>query len=307
MGGGGSKSKKSAETKRRDRRINKIRNEERGYLSAYDRYKRYINRYQRNVIPNRYKSFKKSFKDRKLLQSTYKSLLKELANIRQYVRKLEEEINILNKQRDDANKLTEEYKEEINRLNDIIRALNTIITYLKRIERALNRQIEILNNQLKNTDQILEEEMIEFYRLDAYIKDLFFKANTAKPLAEKYGQVYFNSLQQQNHSLVQSNFELGNVQTRSNRLYLYSDSWFTKLYSVYDWFLCVYLILAVLTSYFVVYKSTYLTNNYFKLFLALVIITFPLYIIPLENGIVDFFRVLFSLFLGKPYEKNNWI
>lgn len=302
----GNKGSKSIETQRRDRRIARNRREEHELYNQEARNNRTIKEYTKN-IPNKYQQFKQSFNDRRILQSTYKSLLKELENIRQYVRKLEEEIKILNKQRDDAKKLTKGYKEEIKRLNDIIRALNTIITYLKRIERALNRQIEILDNQLKNTDQILEEEMIEFYRLDAYIKDLFFKANTAKPLAEKYGQVYFNSLQQQNLSLIQSNFELGNIQTRSNRLYLYSDSWFTKLDSVYEWFLFVYLIVAVLASYFVVYKSTYVTNNYFKMFLALAIITFPLYIIPLENGVVDFFRVLISLFLGKPYEKNNWI
>lgn len=305
MGGGGSKPK-SLETRRRDRRIARNRAEESALLSIDDSNRRSIKKYKQ-YIPDKYQQFKQSFNDRRILQSTYKSLLKELKNIRQYVRKLEEEIKILNKQRNDAKKLTKGYKEEIKRLNDIIRALNTIITYLKRIERALNRQIEILDNQLKNTDQILEEEMIEFYRLDAYIKDLFFKANTAKPLAEKYGQVYFSSLQQQNHSLIQSNFELGNIQTRSNRLYLYSDSWFIKLDSVYEWFLFAYLIVAVLASYFVVYKSTYFTNIYFKIFLALVIITFPLYIIPLENGVVDFFRVLISLFLGKPYEKNNWI
>jgi small-conductance mechanosensitive channel len=306
MGGGSSKPRKSLETRRRDRRIARNRREESTLLSIDDKNQRSIRQYQQN-IPNTYQQFKQSFNDRNILQSIYKSLLKELEAIRRHVRKLEGEIKILNKQRDDAKKLTKEYKEEIKRLNDIIRALNTMIIYLKRIERALNRQIEILDNQLKNTDQILEEEMIEFYRLDAYIKDLFFKANTAKPLAEKYGQVYFNSLQQQNHSLIQSNFELGNIQTRSNRLYLYSDSWFTKIDSVYEWFLFLYLFVAVLASYFVVYKSTYLTNSYFKIFLAIVIITFPFYIIPLENGIVDFFRVLISLFLGKPYEKNNWI
>lgn len=297
---------KSLETRRRDRRIARNRNEEYLLLNIDDSNKRSINNYKRD-IPDKYQQFKQSFNDRRILQSSYKSLLKELENIRRYVRKLEEEIKILNKQRDDAKKLTKGYKEEIKRLNDIIRALNTIITYLKRIERALNRQIEILNNQLKNTDQILEEEMIEFYRLDAYIKDLFFKANTAKPLAEKYGQVYFNSLQQQNLSLIQSNFELGNIQTRSNRLYLYSDGWFTRIDSVYEWFLFMYLIVAVLASYFAVYKSTYFTNNYMKLLIAIAIVAFPFYIIPLETGIVEFFRVIISLFLGKPYEKNNWI
>lgn len=305
MGGGGSKPK-SLETKRRDRRIARNRNEEYLLLNIDDSNKRSINNYKRD-IPNKYQQFKQSFNDRRILQSSYKSLLKELENIRRYVRKLEEEIKILNKQRNDAKKLTNEYKEEIKRLNDIIRALNTILSYLKRIERALNRQIEILNNQLKNTDQILEEEMIEFYRLDDYIKDLFFKANTAKPLAEKYGQVYFSSLQQQNHSLIQSKFELGNIQTRSNRLYLYSDGWFTRIDTLYDSFLFVYLIIAAIACYLVVYKSTYFTNNYMKLLIAIAIIAFPFYIIPLENGVVDFFRVIISLFLGKPYEKNNWI
>lgn len=306
MGGKGSKPQKSLETKRRDRRIARNRREEQALLNQEAQNNKSIKNYKKN-IPNKYRQFKQAFNDRKNLQSNYKSLLKKLENIRSYVRKLENEIKTLNKQRNDAKKLTKGYKEEINRLNDIIRALNTMITYLKRIERALNRQIEILENQLKNTDKILEDEMQEFYRLDAYIKDLFFKANTAKPLAEKYGQVYFNSLQQQNSSLIQSKFDLGNIQTRSNRLYLYSDSWFTRIDSVYEWFLFVYLIVAVLASYFVVYKSTYFTNNYFKIFLALVIITFPLYIIPLENGVVDLFRILSSLFLGKPYEKNNWI
>ena len=172
--GSGTSQPKSEETKRRDRRIKANRYEEYVFLTIDDRNKRSIKEYTKN-IPNKYQQFKQSFGDRNILQSIYKSLLKELEAIRRYVRKLEGEIKILNKQRDDAKKLTKEYKEEIKRLNDIIRALNTIITYLKRIERALNRQIEILNNQLKNTDQILEEEMIEFYRLDAYIKDLFFK------------------------------------------------------------------------------------------------------------------------------------
>lgn len=306
MGGRGSKPRKSLATRRRDRRIARNRREESALLATDDRNNRSIKEYTKN-IPNKHQEFKQAFADRSILQSNYKSLLKELENIRSYVRELESDIKVLTEQRDSANKLTDKYKEEIEQLNDIIQALNTTITYLKRIERALDRQIEILDNQLKNMDQILEEEMMEYYRLDAYIKDLFFKANTAKPLAEKYGQVYFNSLQQQNHSLIQSNFELSNIQTRSNRLYLYTDGWLTKIGSVYEWFLFVYLILAVLASYFVIYKSTYLTNNYFKIFLALAIITFPLYIIALENGIVDFFRVLISLFLGKPYEKNNWI
>jgi hypothetical protein len=303
MGGKGSK---SVATKRRDRRIRKIRDEEHRLLTNYDRNKRDTNSYVKNM-PGKKQSYRNNYQNRRVLESRYRSLMEDLREIQRYVRKLEKDIKILNKQRDDAKALTEKYNTEINKLNDIIRALNTLLTYLKRIERALTRQIEILENQLKNTDEILEDEMQEFYRLDAYIKDLFFKANTAKPLAEKYGQVYFNSLQQQNDTLINSTFELGNIQTRSNRLYLYSDGWFTKLDSAYEWFLFVYLIVAVLASYFVVYKSTYLTNNYFKIFLALAIITFPLYIIPLENGIVDFFRVLISLFLGKPYEKNNWI
>lgn len=303
MGGKGSK---SVATKRRDRRIRKIRDEENRLLSNYDRNKQDTNNYVKNM-PGKKQSYRNNYQNRRVLESRYRSLMEDLREIQRYVRKLEKDIKILNKQRDDAKALTEKYNTEINKLNDIIRALNTLLTYLKRIERALTRQIEILENQLKNTDEILEDELQEFYRLDAYIKDLFFKANTAKPLAEKYGQVYFNSLQQQNDTLINSTFELGNIQTRSNRLYLYSDGWFTKLDSAYEWFLFVYLIVAVLASYFVVYKSTYLTNNYFKIFLALAIITFPLYIIPLENGIVDFFRVLISLFLGKPYEKNNWI
>lgn len=306
MGGKSSKPRKSLATRRRDRRIKKIRNEERGLLNAEAGNNKSIKNYKKN-IPNKYQTFRQAFNDRKILQSTYKSLLAELKNIQRYVRTLEDDIKELNKQSDNAKKLTNQYQEEVNKLSDIIRGLNSVLTYLKRIERALNRQIEILENQLKNTDEILEDEMQEFYRLDAYIKDLFFKANTAKPLAEKYGQVYFNSVQQQNDTLDKSKFELSNIQTRSNRLYLYSDGWFAKMDSVYDMFLIIYLIIAVVASYLVVYKSTYLTNNYFKIFLSLAIIAFPLYIVRLEKGVIDFFRILISLFLGKPYEKNNWI
>ena len=127
MGGGGSKPK-SLETRRRDRRIARNRAEESALLSIDDSNRRSIKKYKQ-YIPDKYQQFKQSFNDRRILQSTYKSLLKELKNIRQYVRKLEEEIKILNKQRNDAKKLTKGYKEEIKRLNDIIRALNTIITY----------------------------------------------------------------------------------------------------------------------------------------------------------------------------------
>lgn len=303
MGGGNSK---SVGTQRRDRRIRKIRDEERRYLDKYDEYRRNIDNYVKNM-PRKKQSYRNNYQNRRVLESRYKSLMEDLRKIQRYVRKLEKDIKILNKQRDDAKALTKKYKTEITKLNDIIRALNTLLTYLKRIERALKRQIEILENQLQNTDEILEDEMQEFYRLDAYIKDLFFKANTAKPLAEKYGQVYFNSLQQQNDTLINSTFELGNIQTRSNRLYLYSDGWFTRIDTLYDSFLFVYLIIAVIACYLVVYKSTYFTNNYMKLLIAISIVTFPFYIISLEKGVVDFFRVLISLFLGKPYEKNNWI
>ena len=303
MGGGNSK---SIETQRRDRRIRDIRNEEYQILQRDDSNQLSIKKYKQD-IPKIYQEYQQSFADREILQSRYKSLLVELSNIQQYVRKIEKDIKKLNKQRDEAKKLTKQYKKEIDKLNDIIQTLNTMLTYLKRIEKSLKRQIEILQNQLNNTDKILEEEMQEFYRLDAYIKDLFFKANTAKPLAEKYGQVYFNSLQQQNESLIQSKFEMNNIQTRSNRLYLYSDYWLTKINAMYDIFLFVYLIIAIIACYLVIYKSTYLKNNYFKIVLAVVFIAFPFYVIPLEKGVIDFVRIIASLLLGKPYEKNNWI
>ena len=182
-----------------------------------------------------------------------------------------------------------------------------MITYLKKIERAIQTQIDILDKQLDGTNEILEDEMTEYFRLDDYIKDLFYKANTAKPLAEKYGQVYYTSLQQQNASLISSKFELSNVETRSNRLYLYSDYWRNLIDGVYDYALLTYLLLAVITGYLAIYNSTYLSNNYYKLFAFVLILTFPFYVIPLEQGIVNFFRILISLFMGNPYEKKNWI
>jgi chromosome segregation ATPase len=306
MGGGGSKPKKSLATRRMDRRINKLRGEEAYLLRLDDSNNRWIKKYK-NEIPDKKRSFNRSYHKRTFLQSEHKILMDKLRGIQTYVRDLEKQINSFNKQRDDAKRLTKDYKAEISKLNDIIRALNVLLVYLKRIERAVQHQIDILDRQLNDTSEILEDEMTEFFRLDAYIKDLFFKVNTAKPLAEKYGQVYYNSLQQQNNSLISSKFELNNIQTRSNRLYLYSDYWYNLIDSVYDYALLIYLIIAVIAGYLAIYKSTYLTNNYYKMAAFVLILAFPFYIIPLEQGIIDFFRILISLFLGEPYEKKNWI
>ena len=304
--GGGSSILKSAATRIRDHFIKKLRNEEHHLLSLDDSNNRWIKKYK-NEIPDKKRSYNRSYQKRKYLQSEHKILMNELRSIQRYVRNLENQIKKLNKQRDDAKQLTKDYKAEISKLNDIIRALNRLLVYLKRIERSLARQLEILEKQLSNTDEILDDEMQEFFRLDAYIKDLYFKANTAKPLAEKYGQVYYNSLQQQNSSLISSKFELNNIQTRSNRLYLYSDYWYNFIDGVYHYALLIYLLLAVITGYLAIYNSTYLSNNYYKLLAFLLIIAFPFYIIPLEQGIIDFFRILMNLFLGEPYEKKNWI
>ncbi len=306
MGGGSSKPKKSLATRRMDRRINATRREESNLLNRDNSNNRWIKKYK-DITPKKKNDFDRSYGKRRFFQSEHKILMNELINIQTYVRNLENEIDNLNKQREQAKKLTQEYNAEITELNDIIRSLNILITYLKKIERAIQTQMDILDKQLDGTNEILEDEMTEFFRLDAYIKDLFFKANAAKPLADKYGQVYYTSLQQQNSSLTSSKFDLNNMQTRSNRLYLYSDYWHNLIDSVYDYALLVYLIVAVIAGYLAIYNSTYLSNKYYKLFAFVLIFTFPFYIIPLEQGIVDFFRILISLFLGEPYEKKNWI
>lgn len=242
-------------------------------------------------------------------------------NARNYAIKQEQEINQLNGQIDNLNNQLNSIRWRISQLMNQLanETINTDAAYAednvwRRKIDDLKRQIaaeeakippleaeiktlaaeqRLLNGILKQTDDNHRTEIETFTGLSYLLTDETYKN-------DKTHLAYYNDVNFQNQTLSNTINDLRNKSTTYDRK-VATENNNNAIYGFYSkWLLYVYYAILIMLLYFA-YAKQYFPNKYMFATVAILLGTYPFYILRIEQIISSTFAYIWALIRGEPY------